>query len=105
MGIRRACSCVVTIKTPKAPETYSAMLFTVEQDGEILVSKNLGDLTWDDDYVYAKMTQEETAQFTAGVPAWMQLRLYASEYDAPGSCVKQVEVWPSIDDQILSGGE
>lgn len=105
MGIRRACSYQAVIRTPKAPENYSAMLFTIKQDGEILVSKDISELEIDEKFVYANLTQEETALFVDGICAQMQLRVYASATDAPGSPVWQVPVWPSLDDQILPGGE
>lgn len=103
MGIRRACSYVVGIKTPAPPSYYSSILVTVQQDGDNLISKNLNSLESDDSRVYMKLNQEETRQFRAGVPAYLQVRCYSSEYHAPGSKCWRVDVWPALDDQILGG--
>jgi hypothetical protein len=104
MGIRRACSYQATIRTPKPPDTYLAILVTLQQDGENLVSKDLEELTCDETSVIVQLNQEETKQFVAGIPAYLQIRCYAAEYDAPGSACWQLDVFPSLDDQILRGG-
>lgn len=102
MGIRRACSYKAIIKTPVAPSGYSKILVTVQQDGVNMITKNKADLTLGTETVTMNLTQAETAQFVAAVPAYLQVRCYASAYDAPGSKVWPVEVWPALDDQILS---
>lgn len=102
MGIRRACSYKAVFKTPLAPSTYSKILVTVQQDGNNLISKNQSALTIGTDSVTLNLTQAETAQFEAGKRAFVQIRCYASAYDAPGSKAWPVEVWPALDDQILS---
>ena len=48
------------------------------------------------------LTQAETAQFKAGVPALLQLRCYASANEAPGSRAWSIDVYPALNDQILS---
>ena len=103
MSLIRACSYIASIKTPAAPDSYSAILVTFQQDGDNLISKTLEDLECDETYVHVKLTQEETALFTAAVPAYMQIRCYASEYEAPGSKVWYLDVYPALDDQILGG--
>lgn len=105
MGIRRACSYTATIRTPKPPGNYTAILVTIAQDGKNLVSKDLADLISDEANVIVRLTQEETAQFMDGVPAYMQIRCYAEPYDAPGSCAWPLDVWPALDDVILTGGD
>lgn len=102
MGIRRACSYKAVFKTPLAPSQYSKILVTVQQDGNNLISKNQSALTIGTDSVTMNLTQNETAQFEAGKRAFVQIRCYASAYDAPGSKAWPVEVWPALDDQILS---
>lgn len=104
MAMRRACSCQISIKTPNRPDSYSVILVTIQQDGVNLISKGIEDLTWDETYVIVQLNQEETKQFTAGIPAYVQIRCYNSEYDAPGSACWPLEVYPSLDDQILGGG-
>lgn len=102
MGIRRACSYKAVIKTPLAPSNYSKILVTVQQDGNNLISKNQSALTIGTDSVTMNLTQAETSLFEAGKRAFVQIRCYASAYDAPGSKAWPVEVWPALDDQILS---
>lgn len=106
MGIRRACSYKVTFHTPEAPPGYSAILITIQQDGANIINKTGSDsgVTVGDDIVL-ELNQEETALLTAGT-ALIQIRCYASEYNAPGSKVWAVDVWPALNDSILpEGGE
>ena len=102
MGIRRACSYKAVFKTPLAPSNYSKILVTVQQDVNNLISKNQSALTIGTDSVTMNLTQAETSLFEAGKRAFVQIRCYASAYDAPGSKAWPVEVWPAMDDQILS---
>ena len=50
-----------------------------------------------------QLTQEETALFEAGTPAQLQIRCFGGVYNAPGSAVYSVDVWPALDDRILGG--
>lgn len=102
MGLRRACSYKANITLPKTASTYSAILITIQQDGQNLVSKTKSQLTTSGSTVTMNLTQEETRQFEAGIPAYLQIRCFASATDAPGSACWPVEVWPALDDQILS---
>lgn len=102
MGIRRACSYQATIKTPKAPSNYSKLLLTIAQNGQNLITKTESDLQTNDTSVIVKLTQAETKLFVDGTPAFLQLRCYAGAYDAPGSKVWPVEIWPALDDEVLS---
>ena len=104
MGIRRACSYQATIRTPKPPNTYSEILVTFQQDGENLISKIKAALTLDSTGVIVNLNQEDTKKFKAGFKALLQVRCYAAEYDAPGSACWPIDVYPSLDDQILGGG-
>ena len=102
MGIRRACSYKATFTLPKTASNYSAILVTIQQKGRNLISKTKTQLTTDTTArVVMNLTQAETRQFEAGVPAYVQIRCYASATDAPGSNCWPVEVWPALDDQIL----
>ena len=103
MAIIRACSYQATIKTPKAPSTYSEILVTFQQNKVNLISKGLGALETDENYVTVNLNQEETKLFTENIPAYLQIRCYAEEYDAPGSKVWPLDVYPALDDQILGG--
>ena len=104
MAIRRACSYSATIKTPKTPSSYSEILVTFQQNKTNLVSKHLEDLTVSGDSIVVKLNQTETKQFVAGKPAFLQIRCYAAEYDAPGSAAWPLDVRPALDDSILGGG-
>lgn len=102
MALRRACSYQATFTTPEAPSAYSAILVTIQQKGVNIINKNKSDLTLDSTSVTMKLTQQETAMLTAGIPALIQIRCYASTYDAPGSALFTVDVQPALNDQILS---
>lgn len=105
MGMRRACSYQATIRTPQAPGDYSALLLTIQQGGQNLINKSENDLTVNETSVIVNLTQEETAQFTAGKPALLQLRCFASAYNAPGSHAWAIDVLPALNDEILSAPE
>lgn len=102
MSFRRACSYGCTIQPPEAPATYSAILVTFQQDGVNLINKTLDDLIVDEYEVTVQLTQEETSQFKPG-RAWLQIRCYASEYNAPGSAAWPIDVQPALNDTILGG--
>lgn len=102
MGIRRACSYKAVITLPKDASTYSRILITVQQNKQNLVSKEKPALSISGSTATMTLTQAETAQFTAGEQAWIQIRCFASTSDAPGSTCWPVDVWPALDDQILS---
>lgn len=104
MAIRRACSYSATIKTPNLPSTYSEMLVTFQQNKTNLISKHMNELTIAGDSVVVSLNQTETKKFVAGKPAFLQIRCYAAEYDAPGSAAWPLDVRPALDDTILGGG-
>lgn len=101
MGIRRACSYQASIRPPQSPGSYSALLLTISQNGQNLINKTAQQLTLTDTQIIVKLTQAETKQFTAGVPAYMQLRCYSSAYNAPGSKVWALDVYPALNDEVL----
>ena len=103
MGIRRACSYQVTFQTPEPPSNYSDILITFSQNGENLINKPRYQLLVEDYTVTAQLTQEETNLFKAGTAAQIQIRCFGGIYNAPGSAVKSVEVWPALNDVILGG--
>ena len=105
MGIRRACSYQATFQTPKPPANYSEILVTFAQNGQNLINKQRYQLAVEDYTVTAQLTQEETALFEAGTPAQVQIRCFGAVYDAPGSAVFSVDVWPALNDVILGGTE
>lgn len=103
MGIRRVCSYQVTFQTPKPTSNYSDILVTFGQRGQNLINKTKYQLDVAENRVTAQLTQEETALFEAGYPAQVQIRCFGAVYDAPGSAVFSVDVWPSLNDTILGG--
>ena len=100
MAFRRACSYEATIKTPVAPSNYSAILVTFKQGGTV-VQKDLNDLTTTASSVVVKLTQAETALFEAKKKVYLQVRCYASAYDAPGSKIWELKVEDALDDEVL----
>ena len=114
MAIRRACSYAATITTPEAPSEYSAILVSFAQDQRIVHSFALGDpeIVVNDSDVTVQLTQDQTAVFSpsagspmgvqAAGPAYLQIRCYKSAYDAPGSKTWAVEVYDSLEVEVLS---
>lgn len=103
MGIRRACSYQATFQTPEPPSHYSEILVTISQNGQNLINKPRYQLLVNDFTVAVQLTQEETTQFVAGTTAQIQIRCFGGVYDAPGSAVFSVDVWPALNDTILGG--
>lgn len=101
MAFRRACSYQASITPPEAPATYSSVLVTFKQDN-VQIDKSLSDLTVSGGDFIVKLAQEETSRFTAGKNAWLQIRCFASTYNAPGSAVWPIDVMPALNDTILS---
>lgn len=102
MAIIRCCSYTAGIKTPIDPAEYSEILVTFSQDNKQLVVKRKAELTLQADAVKVQLTQQETSQFTAPGTALLQLRAYKSEYDAPGSRMWAIPVYPTSNEEILS---
>lgn len=101
MAMIRACSYVAEIETPEPPSNYSAIQVTVMQ-GNTSITKTKPQLTLTEDSVMVKLDQTETKQFTCGTNAYIQIRCYKSQYDAPGSEVFIIQVHPALDDEVLS---
>ena len=103
MAIRRACSYEATIKTPVDPAEYSAILVTFAQNSQILVNRSIGDagLTLNEDSVVVQLSQEDTLLFQANTTAFLQIRCYKATYDAPGSKVWAIEVFDSLNTEVL----
>lgn len=102
MAIIRCCSYTAGIKTPINPAEYSKIIVTFSQDKKQIIVKNKAELTLQADAVKVQLTQEETALFSAPGEALLQLRAYKSEYDAPGSRMWAIPVYPTNNEEILS---
>ena len=116
-GIHRAGTYPATIKTPKAPTEYSAIQVTFSQNQQVLVTKQLGDtgLTINGDVVEVTLTQTETLQFQPSVgspmgavkspPAFLQIRCFASDLEAPASACWPIPVYDSLTQNVLAAPE
>ena len=114
MAIRRACSYAATITTPEAPANYSAILVSFSQNQQIIHSFELGDdeIAVNTDDITVQLTQEQTAAFQPSQgspmgrenaqPAYLQIRCYKSDYVAPGSKTWSIEVYDSLETEVLS---
>ena len=101
MAMTRACSYTLTIETPQDPSVYSSVLITFVQGNSIIIEKNKTQLTIDGNKIIVQLTQAETKQFECGKKAYIQIRCYKAQYEAPGSLVWAIDVYPALDDVIL----
>ena len=111
--IIRACTWGASIPTPEDPANYSQIVVLLSQSQEVLVRKETEDLTLSESGVHVDLTQEETKLFKPsiksplgthiGPPAFMQIRAYKSDTDAPGSACWAIDVQDSLSDEILTG--
>lgn len=112
--MHRAGTYTATIKTPAPPLEYSRILVTFSQDQAEIISKTIGDagLTLDSEHVAVTLTQSETLLFRPsvaspmgeklGAPAFMQIRCYKSEFEAPASACWQIDVYDALNREVLS---
>ena len=113
--IIRACTWGASIQTPEDPANYSQIVVLLSQSQEVLIRKETNDLTLSENGVHVDLTQEETKLFkpSVGSPrgthlgpqAFIQIRAYKSNTDAPGSACWAVDVQDSLSDEILTGEE
>lgn len=103
MGIIRACSYNCAIKTPEAPSNYSSILVSFSQKQEVLINKDESEIDMTDDAIQVHLNQEDTAKFEAPGFAFMQVRCYKTEFNAPGSKIFKIPVIPALNDEILGG--
>lgn len=101
MGLRIACSYKATIQMPESPANYSAILVTFAQNGQNLIDLDKTQLQTDGQNVIVQLDQNQTNLFEEGVPAFLQIRAYKSQYEAPGSRVWPLDVWPSLNREVL----
>lgn len=101
MSIRRACSYTGTFTLPDAASSYSALVVAISQNKQLIIKKTKADLELSGNEAAIKLTQQETLRLAAGTPAQIQIRAYKSDYEAPGSKIYTVDVYPSIDEEVL----
>ena len=102
MAIIRACSYTATIQPPEDPTNYSKILVTFQQDGTNKINLDEGDVTLSDGKIIVQLDQTQTKLLTCGKKVLMQIRCYKSQYVAPGSAVWAIDVWPALNDEVLS---
>ena len=101
MAIRQACSYQATVKMPEAVANYSAILVTFAQEQQNLINLGKDALEIDGQNIIINLDQSQTALFTAGIPAFLQVRAYKSQYVAPGSPAWAIDVYPALNPSIL----
>ena len=113
MAIRRACSYAATIITPEAPANYSAIMVTFSQDQRIVHSFTMPNnaIVVNANDVTVRLTQEQTAAFAPSAgspmgrdnaqPVYLQIRCYKSAYVAPGSKTWAIDVFDSLETEVL----
>lgn len=104
MAILRACSYQATIELPEPPENYTAILVTLSQEG-VTIEKDQDDLVTEENSIIFQLDQNETKQLTACKHAYMQVRCYKSQYEAPGSKVWVLDVCASLNEDVLPRSE
>ena len=112
--MHRAGTYPATIKTPLPPAEYSAIRVSFAQDQQELVVKDLGDsgLSIDEETVTVILTQTETLLFRPsapspmgekqGAPAFMQIRCFKDQLDAPASACWRIDVFDAINREVLT---
>lgn len=104
MALRRACSYKATIKLPKAASEYSKILVTFQQEKRNLINLDQTEITVDTEeprQIIVELDQTQTKMFSDAAPAFLQVRAYASQYEAPGSKVWTIPVYPALNDEVL----
>lgn len=100
--MRRATSHDFSFNLPRDADFYSEILVTLAQNGEEIINKRKAELQLNGPVVSLSLTQEETLRFEAGVPAYVQIRAYATPTEAPGSRVWKIPVYASLNEEVLS---
>ena len=99
--MRRATSHPFSWQLPRDANEYSAIVVTLEQNGEIILNKTKNDMEIEGNKVRLVLTQEETLLFEKDEPAYVQIRAYRNPKDAPGSKIYKIQVHRSINEEVL----
>lgn len=102
MSIRRACSYRATFTLKEPAGNFKALVVTISQNKQQIIKKAKENLELIDNVVTINLTQEETLLLRAGTLAQIQLRAYKNDYDAPGTKIFTIDVYPSLDEEVLS---
>ena len=110
----RATTLVHCFVLPLAPEICKEILITYKQNGEIVLEKRKGDLSFTTEQVdektkqicYFRLSQEDTKAFTASKKrtdaASVQMRILTVNGDAIRSDIKQISVEDVLNDEVLT---
>lgn len=113
MEIIRACNFNTELNIPDNPTSYSKIVVTFAQDQEIILQKQMGELTLRENSVVVSLSQDETKLFRpsqkspmgarTGSAVYMQLRALKNNGVIGTECQK-ITVYDSLDDTTLSAG-
>lgn len=111
MAINRNCSYTAAITLPHSPDYYSKIEVTFSQDQDIVIQKNVNELSLNESGVLVQLTQEETTLFApsekspsgsrTGGKAFLQIRVYKSDYEVLGSPCWPLDVYDSLSEEVL----
>lgn len=100
--MRRASTHTLAFKLPVDPSYYSEILITTSQPiTGVEINKRKNELLVSGNTVSVTLTQEETNLFSDDFDAYVQIRCYASPYEAPASRIWGINVEPSLNDEVL----
>lgn len=110
MEMTRACTFNAEIEIPDNPVSYSQIVVTFAQNQEIVLQKQMSELTLSETSVIVSLSQDETKQFMptqespmgarVGGAVYMQLRALNSN-GVIGSKCQKISVFDSLDDTTL----
>ena len=92
-----------TFTFPQDPSTYLGIRITYKQNGEIVLQKEKGDLSFDDvsNKAYFHLTQEETAKFKAGYDVKFQVHVQARDGNVYASEEMTLRVKDVLDNEEM----
>lgn len=93
-----------TFKFPDSfdPTELADILITYSQRGTIKLEKHLSDLAaGDNNTMFFRLSQEESAKFMPGVLADVQVRILFATGESFASSIKKVEVLPVLHEGVL----
>lgn len=100
--MRRASTHCFGFVLPEDASHYEEILITVKQElTNIVINKRKSEISIDGKAVSIILTQEETNRFAPDIDAMVQLRCYASVFEAPASKIWKIPVENSLNDEVL----
>lgn len=86
---------------PVTAAELKAVRVTYRQSDGLIIEKTKGDCTFEDGYLYVKLTQEETYKLDAALPAEVQLKLQFTDDDVEPSQIIRCTVIDSLNQEVL----